>query len=53
MKTEVAFDCPWCAGPMTAADAEGQLADSATCTTCAIVVEFAPDPAAAPVALAA
>jgi hypothetical protein len=53
-KTSLDFDidCPWCAGPMTAAtDSHG--GDALGCATCSIVVELAPDPIDAGVALAA
>jgi transcription elongation factor Elf1 len=54
MKTEIAFDCPWCAGQMVSTDlTTGNAADALACATCSIVVELAPDPAIAPVALAA
>ena len=54
MKTELEFDCPWCAGQMVSTDdSTGNAADTLACATCSIVVELAPDPATAPVALAA
>ena len=46
------IDCPWCAGPMTAA-AESHAGDALACATCSIVVELAPDPIDTRIALAA
>ena len=54
MKTEHEFDCPWCSGHMVALDvALGDAGEALACSTCSIVVELAPDPVTAPVALAA
>jgi len=54
METEFAVDCPWCAGHMNALDAAAPDAGEAfACSTCAIVVELAPDSVRVPVVLAA
>ena len=42
------IDCPWCDGPATVVDEDGL-----ECPTCAVRVEFAPDPAPATLDVAA
>lgn len=54
MDTELAFDCPWCAGHLVPAEvAMDDSGDALSCATCSIVVELTSDPVAASVALAA
>jgi hypothetical protein len=53
MKTTPDVECPWCSGTMTLATEITAAGDTLACETCSIVVELAPDPVTAPIALAA
>jgi transcription elongation factor Elf1 len=46
----VTFDCPWCAEPAMTESADHQVV---TCEACGVHADFAPDPAAEPIARAA
>ena len=54
MDTSFDIECPWCAGHLVALDlAMGDAGEALACSACSIVVELAPDPVTAPIALAA
>jgi hypothetical protein len=50
--SDIAIDCPWCAGPMETAT-ESQFGDALTCRGCSIVVDLAPAGVTVPASLAA